>query len=90
MGELKPGVYEHYKGGRYLVLGVATYSEDGGKLVVYVPLYEAHFPLWALPLGRFTDVLPEGRPRFRSLYSHPLTDQLRGHLTAATKEPKDD
>jgi hypothetical protein len=34
------GVYEHYKGKRYLVLGLARHSETGVTHVVYVPLYE--------------------------------------------------
>jgi hypothetical protein len=38
MKELKAGVYKHYKGGLYLVLGVARHSETEEKLVAYVPL----------------------------------------------------
>lgn len=37
---LKAGVYRHYKGNRYLLLGVAMHSETREFLVVYVPLYE--------------------------------------------------
>lgn len=37
---LPAGVYEHYKGKRYLVLGVARHSETQEYLVVYVPLYD--------------------------------------------------
>lgn len=37
--ELKSGIYKHYKGGLYLVLGAARHSETEEKLVVYVPLY---------------------------------------------------
>lgn len=37
---LKAGVYRHYKGKRYLFLGVARHSETGEIMVVYVPLYE--------------------------------------------------
>lgn len=36
--ELKSGIYKHYKGGLYLVLGVARHSETDEKLVAYVPL----------------------------------------------------
>jgi hypothetical protein len=37
---LKCGVYEHYKGKKYLVLGVARHTETGELVAVYVPLYE--------------------------------------------------
>lgn len=37
---LRCGVYEHYKGKRYLVLGVARHTETGELMAVYVPLYE--------------------------------------------------
>jgi hypothetical protein len=37
---LRCGVYEHYKGKKYLVLGVARHTETGELVAVYVPLYE--------------------------------------------------
>ena len=67
-GEIKLGVYRHYKGNKYLVLGVATHSETREKLVVYVTLYDndlAH--LWVRPLAMFTEEVVVGgerRPRF--------------------------
>ena len=45
MSELSPlpdtplGLYRHYKGGEYEVLGVARHSETQEPLVVYRPLY---------------------------------------------------
>ncbi len=46
--EIKSGVWQHYKGKRYLVLGVARHTENNEELVVYVPLYE--HPAGGLPL----------------------------------------
>jgi cyclomaltodextrinase / maltogenic alpha-amylase / neopullulanase len=65
--ELKFGVYEHYKGKRYEVLGVARHSETLEELVVYKKLYDDG-GLWVRPLGMFLgDVEVEGRimPRFK-------------------------
>ena len=73
MGEgLRCGVYEHYKGKKYLVLGVARHTETGELLAVYVPLYELpggeEVQMSVRPLEMFTgqvEVGPESRPRFR-------------------------
>jgi len=32
------GIYKHYKGGYYQILGVAAHSETGEEMVVYVSL----------------------------------------------------
>ncbi|TSC83243.1 MAG: hypothetical protein G01um101419_73 [Parcubacteria group bacterium Gr01-1014_19] len=37
-----PGIYRHFKGGKYLVLFVSTGVEDGEKIVIYTSLYEPH------------------------------------------------
>jgi len=37
--KLQLGIYEHYKGKRYRVLGVARHSETQEELVVYQELY---------------------------------------------------
>ena len=39
MKELRPGVYRHFKGGLYLLLGQACHSETMEKMVVYQALY---------------------------------------------------
>ena len=65
------GVYEHYKGKRYLLLGVARQTETGELLAVYVPLYDVPGPqMAARPLAMFLEsVVVDGveRPRFRHL-----------------------
>lgn len=33
------GVYQHYKGSLYLVLGLARHTETEEKLIAYIPLY---------------------------------------------------
>ena len=69
---LRCGLYEHYKGKKYLVLGVARHTETGELLAVYVPLYELPgnelVQMAVRPLKMFTEqvvVGSETRPRFR-------------------------
>ena len=63
---VSPGVYRHYKGQRYEVLGVARHSETEEEFVVYRALYGER-GLWIRPLTMFTEtVVKEGVsvPRF--------------------------
>ncbi|MHB8660474.1 MAG: DUF1653 domain-containing protein [Minisyncoccota bacterium] len=67
--DLRPGVYEHYKGGRYRVIRVAKHSETLEDLVIYEALYNNKTSkLWARPLSMFlgkVDVADKQLPRFR-------------------------
>lgn len=73
--DLSCGVYEHYKGKRYLVLGVARHSETGEDFVVYVPLYDHDgAPMWVRPAAMFAEAVEvDGimRPRFRYIGHAP-------------------
>lgn len=69
---LRCGLYEHYKGKQYLVLGVARHTETGELMAVYIPLYELPggngVQMAVRPLTMFTEkvlVGDEARPRFR-------------------------
>jgi len=53
---LQPGVYKHYKGNFYQVIGVARHSESEEHLVVYKTLYGDN-SLWVRPLGMFTETV---------------------------------
>lgn len=33
------GIWRHYKGNRYLVLGLGRHTETGEEVVVYIPLH---------------------------------------------------
>lgn len=64
------GVYRHFKGAYYLVLGVAANSEmPDEKMVVYVGLYAKPGPrMWVRPLEMFTETVErDGKimPRFQ-------------------------
>ena len=60
------GIYRHYKGSIYEVVGVAQHSETDEKLVVYKTLY-GDFGLWVRPLAMFLETVEVGGktvPRF--------------------------
>ncbi|MFM9881008.1 MAG: DUF1653 domain-containing protein [Burkholderiaceae bacterium] len=64
--ELHPGIYRHYKGGEYEVLGLARHSETLEPLVVYKPLHSAS-GWWVRPHAMFferIEVRGQLTPRF--------------------------
>lgn len=66
---LQPGIYEHYKGKRYEVLGVALHSETLEELVVYRALYGERLT-WVRPLEMFLEEIEiDGvkKPRFKKV-----------------------
>ena len=63
---LAAGLYRHYKGGEYEVLGVVRHSETLEPLVLYRPLYNDS-GLWVRPYTMFTEQVAingQNRPRF--------------------------
>ena len=65
-GEPRPGLYRHYKGGMYQVLGLVRHSETLDILVLYQALYGTR-GLWVRPRAMFTECVEHGgltRPRF--------------------------
>jgi hypothetical protein len=71
--QLELGTYRHYKGKKYLVLGVAKHSETLEEMVVYVSLYDNDTSsIWVRPLKMFlenVEVNGEMIPRFQKLSS---------------------
>ncbi|MFA5828612.1 MAG: DUF1653 domain-containing protein [Candidatus Shapirobacteria bacterium] len=64
---LKPGIYEHYSGKKYDLVGVAHHSETLEEVVVYRARYGEKL-IWVRPLGMFLETVEhEGviKPRFR-------------------------
>ena len=53
---LQAGIYRHYKGHLYKVVGVACHTETEEKLVVYQALY-GDDGLWVRPLEMFTETV---------------------------------
>lgn len=67
--ELPAGVWRHWKGRDYLVLGLAHDADDPARTaVVYVPLYDVPGPRLAVrTVEGFLDDVEPGVPRFRYL-----------------------
>lgn len=70
---LKPGVYRHYKGREYEVIGIAKHSETLEDMVVYKALYESDKfekdQMWIRPLSMFVEkVVVEGKEISRFEY----------------------
>ena len=63
MPEIKKGIYRHYKGKEYEVLGIAKYESTLEDLVLYKPLYEQNMcDYWVRPVANFVeDVEWEGK-----------------------------
>lgn len=69
MSEPTPGIYQHFKGSEYELIGLATHSETDEKLVVYRPQYGER-ALWVRPLAMWQETVErdgETKPRFRYL-----------------------
>lgn len=67
------GIYRHYKGQRYRVLGLAHHSETMEPLVVYQALYGER-GLWVRPAAMFAESIElDGRivPRFALEQTQP-------------------
>jgi hypothetical protein len=72
MKDIKLGVYEHYKGNKYLLLGLAYHSETLEPMIVYLPLYEKSGAIWVRPFDiSFEDITIDGVTKSRFRYLGP-------------------
>jgi hypothetical protein len=54
MNELKPGIYRHFKGNLYELIGIAKHSETLEPMVVYRALY-GEGGLWVRPAHMWSE-----------------------------------
>jgi len=54
--DIQPGIYRHFKGNRYEVLGVAKHSETMEPMVVYRALY-GECGLWVRPAAMWNEIV---------------------------------
>jgi hypothetical protein len=73
--EVYAGIWRHFKGARYCVLGLARHTETEEELVVYIPMTDklgAGPAIQVRPYSMwFEDVLVEGRSVPRFVYEGP-------------------
>ena len=62
---IKTGIYKHFKGGRYEVIGVARHSKTLEEMVVYRALY-GDGGLWTRPASMWNETVEyEGKTVLR-------------------------
>ena len=69
---IETGIYRHFKGGRYEVIGVAKHSETLEEMVVYRALY-GDGGIWVRPLAMWNETVErDGKtfPRFQKENEH--------------------
>ena len=54
--ELRPGIYRHFKGNLYRLIGVASHSETLEPMVVYQALYGDQ-GLWVRPAAMWSETV---------------------------------
>ena len=67
--KITPGIYEHYKGGRYEVIGVGIFETTEEPVVIYKALYENEMSdFWITPDPSLEETVTVDNvevPRFR-------------------------
>jgi hypothetical protein len=78
--ELKGTIWRHYKGGVYVVLGIAKHSEKDEDLVIYKNCETSKPTVWARPAnttmqtGFFDQAVDAGKPRFTRMTNDEYSD----------------
>lgn len=60
---IQKGIYRHFKGGIYEVVGVAIHTETQDGLVLYKYVNNPHNIIWARPIKMWNDEV-NGKKRF--------------------------
>ncbi len=63
---VKLGIYRHYNGSYYQVIGIARHSETTEEMVVYQAM-QSDYGIWARPIHMFEEIVTidnKSQPRF--------------------------
>lgn len=60
---IQKGIYRHFKGGIYEVVGVAIHTETQDGLVLYKDVNNPHNIIWARPIKMWNEAV-NGKKRF--------------------------
>lgn len=86
MSSLTPGIYRHFKGNLYQLLGVARHSETQEDMVVYRALYGER-GLWVRPAAMWTEhVCRDGWEGPRFAYLAPDEESALALLAAQAEK----
>ena len=69
--DIQTGLYRHFKGNLYEVIGIATHSETREPMVVYRALY-GEYGLWVRPAAMWSGIIDRDGyhgPRFQYIDS---------------------
>lgn len=58
------GVYKHYKGNLYKVLGFAKHSETNDDLVIYMALY-GDYCVWVRPKHMWNEIVEKNGKKYK-------------------------
>lgn len=81
---MKNGIYQHYKGQYYELIGTAKHTETLEEVVVYRALYD-RMELWIRPLKMFTEQLHINQkkiPRFKFHSNQNAKDFLKNQSSS--------
>ena len=65
VSRIPPGLYRHFRGNEYEVIGIARHSEDESPMVVYRACY-GNGSLWVRPAAMWNEEV-NGRRRFEKI-----------------------
>lgn len=83
MSELQPGVYRHFKGGLYLLLGQARHSETMENMVVYQALYGER-GWWVRPAAMWLETVERDGQTFQR-FTYIAPDEASARLILQDK-----
>lgn len=61
---IPPGIYRHFKGNEYEVMGIARHSETGETMVVYKALY-GEGGIWVRPASMWNETVERDGQKFK-------------------------